>query len=110
MLLAILGHIGGADDPHAIVARLMDAVPSGSYLAISHPIDTSAVMNEAARVWNEASPVKIWPRPEAEIARFFDGLELVEPGVVSFPEWRPDSPAGPGVVLVPHYCGVGRKP
>jgi hypothetical protein len=112
MLLAILGHLGAADDPHAIVAGLMDAVPSGSYLVISHPIDTSEEMNEAARRWNEASPVKIWPRPHAEIARFFEGVELVEPGVVQLPEWRPDSPAaeaGPGV-FVPHYCGVGRKP
>jgi hypothetical protein len=113
MLLAILGHISAADDPHAIVARLMDAVPSGSYLAISHPIDTSEEMNEAARRWNEASPTKIWPRSHAEIARLFDGLELLEPGVVSLPEWRPDSPAAdvePGGVVVPHYCGVGRKP
>ncbi len=109
MLLAILGHLGEADDPHSIVAGLMDAVPSGSYLAISHPIDTSAEMNEAARVWNEASPVKIWPRPHTEIARFFAGLELLEPGVVSLPEWRPESPPASDV-MVPHYCGVGRKP
>ncbi len=112
MLLAIMGHISEAEDPHAIVARLMDAVPSGSYLVISHPIDTSQEMNEAARRWNEASPTKIWPRSQAEIARFFDGLELLEPGVVQLPEWRPDSPAAdaaPGGVFVPHYCGVGRK-
>jgi hypothetical protein len=110
VLLAILGHLGEADDPHAIVARVMDAVPSGSHLAISHPIDTSEEMNEAARVWNESSPVKIWPRPRAEIARFFDGLELLEPGVVPLPEWRPDPGAAPAGVFVPHYCGVGRKP
>jgi hypothetical protein len=112
MLLAVLGHISAAEDPHAIVARLMEAVPSGSYLVISHPIDTSEEMNEAARRWNEASPTKIWPRPHAEIARFFDGLEVLEPGVVSLPEWRPDSPAAgvkTGGVFVPHYCGVGRK-
>ncbi len=112
MLLAILGHLGEDDDPHAVVARLMDAVPSGSYLVVSHPIDTSAEMNEAARVWNEASPVKIWPRSRAEIARFFTGLELLEPGVVSLPEWRPDGPGADGEpgVMVPHFCGVGRKP
>ena len=111
MLLAVLGHIGEADDPHAIVARLMDAVPGGSYLALSHPIDTSAEMNEAAKVWNEASPVKIWPRPEAEIRRFFAGLELVEPGVVSLPDWRPDEAGStaPAGIFVPHYCGAGRK-
>jgi S-adenosyl methyltransferase len=110
-LLAILGHIDDADDPHAVVARLMDAVPSGSYLVISHPIDTSAEMNEAARVWNERSPTKITPRPQAEIARFFDGLELLDPGVVQLPDWRPDSVAdiGSRSTPVPHYCGVGRK-
>jgi hypothetical protein len=111
MLLAILGLIDDADDPHAIVARLMDAVPAGSYLVISHPIDTSAEMNEAARVWNERSPTKITPRPQAEIARFFDGLELLDPGVVQLPDWRPDSVADIGSrgTPVPHYCGVGRK-
>ena len=95
----------------AAVRRLMDAVSSGSYLAISHPIDTSAEMNEAARVWNEASPVKIWPRPEAEIRRFFAGLELAGPGVVSLPDWLPDQEASSSVpgIFVPHYCGVARK-
>ena len=113
MLLAVLGHISDAEDPYAIVARLMGAVPSGSYLALSHPLkDISEEMTEAARVWNERSPTKITLRSNAEIARFFDGLELLEPGVVQLPQWRPDSPVadtGPGGGLVPHYCGVGRK-
>jgi S-adenosyl methyltransferase len=109
MLLAILGHIEDSDDPHRLVARLLDAVPSGSHLALSHPVEgVSEEMAEAARRWNERSPTKITLRSHAEISRFFDGLELLEPGVVELPQWRPDEPSeqvGP----VPHHCGVGRK-
>ena len=114
MLLAILGFIGDRDNPHAIVARLMDALPSGSYLVISHPAKgISEEMAEAARIWNERSLIKITLRSPAEIARFFDGLELLEPGVVQLPQWRPDSPApvtgSRSAPVGPHYCGVGRK-
>lgn len=114
MLLAILGFISDSDSPHAIVARLMDAVPSGSYLVVSHPAKgISEEMAEAARIWNERSPLKLTLRPPAEIARFFDGLELLEPGVVQLPQWRPDAPVAVigsrGGPAVPHYCGVGRK-
>ena len=112
LLLAILGFISDSERPHAIVARLMDAVPSGSYLVISHPAKgISDEMAKAERIWNERSPYKIRLRSPADIARFFDGLELLDPGVVQLPQWRPPvshigSGSGP---VVPHYCGVGRK-
>lgn len=114
LLLAILGFISDSEDPHAIVAQLMDPLPAGSYLVISHPAEgISDEMAEAARIWNERSPYQIKLRSPADIARFFDGLELLEPGVVQLPEWRPDTAAprigSPGGTVVPHYCGVGRK-
>ncbi|MFJ8778147.1 SAM-dependent methyltransferase [Streptomyces sp. NPDC102476] len=48
------------------------------------------------------------PRSHADVTRFFDGTELLEPGVVQLPEWRPDAESGPGAL--PMWCGVGRKP
>jgi hypothetical protein len=87
----------------------MDAVPAGSYLAISHPatdINTPA-RNLASRM-NEFMPIKVRFRSRAEVARFFEGLDLVEPGLVRVPEWRPDSdadPANPAAV----WGGVARK-
>ena len=110
MLMAILQHIDDAEDPLAIVSRLLGAVPSGSYLAISHPatdINSPGVGRLASRL-NELMPVKLRFRARAEVARFFDGLELVEPGLVRAPEWRPDSDAdldNPAAV----WAGVARK-
>jgi hypothetical protein len=113
ILLAILQLIPDADDPHAIVARLMDAVPSGSYLVISHPtgeIDTEAI-TEAARRLNERSyPARMTLRTHAEISRFFDGLKMVEPGLVPVNRWRPAPDDIEQPRNRPNYCGVARKP
>ncbi|MBO2463421.1 SAM-dependent methyltransferase [Actinomadura sp. LCR2-06] len=111
MLVGILHHVEGADASHAIVRRLMDAVPSGSRLVVNHP--TSAVHGErsenSARMWNESGgrPTVTLRTPD-EIAAYFDGLGLAEPGVVSCSRWRPD----PAVAEpeVDAFCGVGRKP
>ncbi len=110
MLVAIMQHISDQDDPHAIVARLAAAVPSGSYLALSHPARDiqAAAMAEIADRMNELVAEKVTFRTRAEVLRFFDGLELVEPGVVPVPQWRPASDleaASPTVM----WCGVGRK-
>ena len=92
------------------LARLVDAVPSGSYLAIAHGCHD--INREAAdsivSYWNEHGTPKILYRSSAEIARFFDGLELLEPGVVPCSRWRP----GPGDpdIDVNQYAGVARKP
>jgi S-adenosyl methyltransferase len=67
----------------------------GSYLAVSRPandIDAAGMRNFASRL-NELMPMKLRFRSRPEVARFFDGLELVEPGLVRIPEWRPDSDA-----------------
>ena len=110
MLMGILGHIADDDDARSIVKRLVDAVPAGSYLTLNDGTDTSPEVVEAARIWNESANPTYHLRSPDRIARFFDGLELVEPGVVSPPRWRPDpSPSGLPAE-VDSFCGVGRKP
>jgi hypothetical protein len=113
-MLMILMLIHDADDPYGIVRRLMDAVPSGSYLAISHPAagvgggDIATAYERLAELMGEP-PIL---RDHAEVARFFEGLDMVAPGVVQLHRWRPD-PANAESVLhydVPAYAGVGRKP
>jgi O-methyltransferase involved in polyketide biosynthesis len=110
MLMGILGHIADDDQAQSIVKRLMDAVPSGSYLTMNDGTDTSEEVVEAGRIWNESANPTYHLRSPERIARFFDGLELVEPGVVSPPRWRPEpSPSGLPAE-VDSFCGVGRKP
>jgi trans-aconitate methyltransferase len=95
MLIGILHCIPDEDDPAGIIRRLMGAVPAGSYLAISHPandLNDPGVRRLASRL-NELMPVKLRFRSRAEVATFFDGLDLVEPGLVRVLEWRPDRDA-----------------
>src|SRR5262249_56593552 len=95
MLAGILQCIPDEDDPGKIVAALMDGVPPGSYLAISHPAaDVHAEARAGAALLREglASPVTF--RTRAAIARFFDGLELIEPGLVSTSQCRSGTGAG----------------
>jgi trans-aconitate methyltransferase len=108
-LLAILHVI---KDPYALTSRLLDAVPPGSYLAISIP--ASDIQPEAqavaARRMNEGLPgVTMTLFSHAEVTRFFDGLELLEPGVVPINHWRP-GPSGPDPAhTILGYAAVGRK-
>jgi len=110
MLMAILQHVDDADNPWAIVAALLDAVPAGSYLALSHPASDieAEAQGELARRLNRTMAEGVTLRDHAQVTRFFTGLELVEPGLVRVPEWRPasdleaSSPAG-------LWGGVGRK-
>jgi hypothetical protein len=111
MLVAILHHIPDAEDPCGIIAQLRDAVPSGSHLVISQlasDIHKEAVA-EVARRYNEMVPAGQKRRTREEVERFFDGFDVVEPGITQTPMWRPDPPqpimAGP----VPMWAGVGRK-
>jgi S-adenosyl methyltransferase len=91
MLIAILHLIGDEDDPAAIVARVLDAVPPGSYLAISHVASDiePEKMAEMRERLNRMVSQKGTYRTHAEVARLFDGLELIPPGVTRIQEWRP---------------------
>jgi hypothetical protein len=110
MLLMILQYIPDAEDPWAIVARLLDAVPPGSYLVVSDTasdIEAEAVAESARRYNRRLGSVRQTRRTREEFARFFDGLELVDPGVVALPEWR--AVASPSH-RIPAYAAIGRKP
>jgi O-methyltransferase involved in polyketide biosynthesis len=112
MLLGILNFIGDPDEAYGIVNRLLDAVPSGSYLVIAHPTNeiNPEESEEAVRFWNQNAKPPITLRTGEELARFFERLELLEPGVVSCPRWRPD-PTDIGVAIdVYQYGAAGRKP
>ena len=111
MLLAILQFISDAEDPYALVSRLLAALPSGSYLVVSHPTDdfNPNRQGESIQRYNERVADQATLRGHDETARFFDGLELVDPGVVAVAKWRPDSDldtARPSSM----WCGVARKP
>ena len=95
MLIAIMHLIVDADDPYGILATLMAAVPSGSYLALSQvAADIQAEqMAEAARRYNRLARETQRHRTHAEVARFFDGLDLVQPGLVPVQRWRPGTQA-----------------
>ncbi len=86
-------------------------MPSGSYVAISHPASDidSGVMNDMARRLNQLMVQKATARSRDEVAAFFDGLDLVEPGLVRVPDWRPDSEieAAPRCAM---WAAIGRKP
>jgi hypothetical protein len=108
MALMVLQYIPDADDPWGIVRQLLGAVPAGSYLTVSdtvRDIDTARVTEGTARL-NERMPTQLNLRTRPEWERFFDGLELVDPGIVPLPQWR-----GPGSEHpIPCYAGMGRKP
>jgi hypothetical protein len=109
MLLSILQVI---DDPYALTARLLRAVPAGSYLAISVPASDIQAAAQAAwrqRVTGDFPGAVIGLRSHAEMARFFGGMELLEPGVVPVNHWRP-GPGGPDPAhALPCYGAVGHK-
>jgi S-adenosyl methyltransferase len=110
-LMSILHAIPDADDPHAIVAKLLDAVPSGSYLAISQfgeelmPAEAREALLGSTR---RTSLQQYTARNREQVARFFEGTDLVEPGLVPVEEWRLDPGAG-GEGKSVYWCAVGRK-
>jgi S-adenosyl methyltransferase len=111
MLIAVLHLIRDEDDPAAIIARLMAAVPAGSFLAISHvPNDmhTAAMSNMSERL-NRLLAQPSTYRSRAQVTGFFDGLELVPPGVVPIQQWRPATPEEASAVAA-MWGGVAKKP
>jgi len=110
-LIAILNALPDSDDPHGIVATIMDAVPSGSYLALTH-LASDLLAQESqdglADMQGERMRMRFTSRDRAQVARFFEGTELVEPGIVRVEEWRQD-PAASGAGRSSLWCGVGRK-
>jgi S-adenosyl methyltransferase len=110
MLFAVLQLLSDDDQAHRVVSDLLAAVPSGSYLALSHPTSDLQRGQVTAMVsqLNTLVAEKVTTRSQDQVARFFTGLELVEPGLVNVSEWRPD--AGPARAPAALWVGVARKP
>ncbi len=108
-VLGTMGHTPDNERAYAAVRAYVDALPSGSFLAMCDGTDTSEPMIEAARRWNETAAIPYHLRSPKEIEGFFAGLELVDPGVVSAPFWHPAETEVGKATEVDQYCGVGRK-
>ncbi|MEU5918094.1 SAM-dependent methyltransferase [Streptomyces sp. NPDC004288] len=109
MMLGILNFVLDTDKARSVVRTLTAAVPPGSYLVLTHPTlepELGGEGNEAAMdFWNENATPPITARTREEFTSFFDGLDLLEPGVVSCSRWRSD-----GGAVVAQFGAVGRKP
>jgi hypothetical protein len=113
ILMNILGHVPDLEEAAAIVGHLMDALPPGSYLATAdgtNVIDGPA-FEEAIAVWNANAPLSYHLRRPEDLARFTEGLELVEPGLVPCSRWRPAPDAtAEDLREVDEFGAVARKP
>jgi hypothetical protein len=115
LMFTILHNFRSEEDPWALVRRYMGAVPPGSYLASSNLTGdfTPGEMAETKAALDEDMAEPFVLRSRDEIARFYEGLELVEPGLVNVNDWHPDDAIPtmpPGVVVAPIYGGVAHKP
>jgi len=110
LLVAILHFVTDAEDPAGLVATLREALPTGSYVVLSH---ATVELHQGER----ADAVKVYkgatatmnPRNHAQVLDFFDGLTLIDPGLVLVPNWRPDTPLDPTAPPIGFYGGVARK-
>ena len=111
MMNHLLNYVGRDAEVRSILATMMEAVCPGSYLVVVHPAsDLDQSLVEAARRWNKVSTTQVVLRSKAEVTAWFGGLEVVDPGVVTVTEWRPDSTGDTYGTPVPMYGIVGRKP
>jgi hypothetical protein len=106
--MGVLGHIVDHDEARSIVDALLGGLPSGSYLSINDSVNTSAALEEALRVYEASGAVLYRTRTPEQFASYFEGLELVEPGVVNVDDWRPDPGSARGPEI-PQLGAVGRK-
>ncbi|MFE8945192.1 SAM-dependent methyltransferase [Streptomyces sp. NPDC007856] len=111
MLLGVVIFIGDDEDPYGLVRRLTDRLPAGSHLVLSHTVTHPAMpdVDEAVTFWNEHGTPKLTQRTPEDVARFFDSLQLLDPGVVSCSRWRPQDDHGAEPEEVAMFGGVARK-
>ncbi|MFD4573376.1 SAM-dependent methyltransferase [Streptomyces sp. NPDC058417] len=109
ILSNILGHIADTGQARELVTKLVAALPSGSYLSINDgSLGVDPVFEEAQDGYNKSGAVPYNLRTVEEITAFFDGLDLIEPGVVSVPLWRPEAGA-PEPQVIAEHGGLARK-
>jgi O-methyltransferase involved in polyketide biosynthesis len=111
MLLGVVNFVADDAEVRAILDRLLGALAPGSFLVLSHPTDDidRERAHRVAAAWNERGTPKLTIRTAEQIGALFDGLELLEPGVVSCSLWRPAPAEVGGARPVAEYCGVARK-
>jgi hypothetical protein len=111
VLASVMQLIGDTEDPYAIVARFMSAVARGSYLVLTHPASDILVelVAESARRYNQSVATPVTLRSYDQVARFFDGLELVDPGIVQCHRWRPERGVSVDEYQVAGWGAVARK-
>lgn len=110
MFMGILGHVSDYDEARAIVTEVLEVVPSGSFLTLWDGTQTTEEAAKAAQNYAQSGAVPYNLRSPEQVARYFAGLEMVEPGLVSISQWRPD-PAEIGTVIpTDAYGAVARKP
>jgi S-adenosyl methyltransferase len=110
MMLSLLGEIPDSDHPGLIVARLLEPLPAGSYLAISDCIDANPALNQAIATYNQETAIQYQLRSPQQFAAFFDGLTMIPPGIVAPAQWSAgltDTTAVPQETAA--LCGIGRK-
>ena len=111
MLMGVMGLVEDYDEARSIVGRLMTALPAGSHLALYDGVDTDPAYVQAIAGYNRGSgAIPYTPRSPAQIAGFFDGLDLLSPGVVPVSRWRPDPAPQGEPPAVSCAGGVARKP
>ncbi|MFC4470671.1 SAM-dependent methyltransferase [Streptomyces xiangluensis] len=108
MLMGILGHIHDYEEAKSIVSRLQAALPSGSYFVHYDSTDTDTALKEAQQGYDDTGAIPYVLRSPEQLAAYYEGLELLEPGIVSCPLWRPEPGTSPEPTDV--YGGVARKP
>ncbi|MER7916079.1 MULTISPECIES: SAM-dependent methyltransferase [unclassified Streptomyces] len=111
ILLGVVIFIGADDEAYGLVRALMDRLPAGSHLVLSHTVTHPSMpdVDEAVKFWNEHGTPKLTQRTPEDVARFFEGLQLLEPGVVSCSRWRPEHDNGAEPEEVAMFGGVARK-
>ncbi|GAA0434003.1 hypothetical protein Acor_08330 [Acrocarpospora corrugata] len=117
ILTSVLHYVSDADDPHDIVGRIMRAMPPGSYLVLSHSkhgdVTTQEDEERIIEIYNRTNK-PLYPRDRAQIVQFFDGLDILHPGVVPVQDWHPngDAPGASAPDFVPGHIlgGVAVKP
>ncbi|WP_442738113.1 SAM-dependent methyltransferase [Streptomyces pseudogriseolus] len=111
VLLGVVIFIEDDEEAYGVVHTLMDRLPSGSHLVLSHTITRPDMpdVDAAVAFWNEHGTPKLTQRTPGAVSRFFEGLDLLEPGVVSCNRWRPEDPSGELPAEVAMFGGVGRK-
>ncbi|GAA1504892.1 SAM-dependent methyltransferase [Sphaerisporangium rubeum] len=110
MLLGVLGHLPDHDQARDVVRELMDGLAPGSHLVVADSTDTDEAFLRAQRRYNEGGSAPYVLRSRERITAFFDGLDLVPPGVVVLSRWRPDVGTPEPHEEEHEVCGVGRKP